>query len=283
MEAKTAFPIGLPHSNTGIEEMMMIEQDLFLHPFESAAREEMLKTLNFKNQIEEQYIHFEEKKRRPDLLGKTVKVSELQVPRVYRIAHRICQQFNMDLPSIFVYEDFYYAIDSKGMENPWIELSASLITDFTDKELEFLLAREIGKIHFHYTYFNTLLCEALEMLAKGAVPFSNGIVEDVAKVIFYRWSRLINYSVDCFGYLVCQDLHAASQAILKCVLNSVFLAENTNMREFINQAKGINELHDPVYEAAKSDEQFPYAPFRIKNILAYASSERAMMARKLLI
>jgi Zn-dependent protease with chaperone function len=261
----------------------MIEQHLFTHPLESITREEVFKILNFKEQIEEQYIHFEEKKRRPDLLGKTVRVNERQFPHVFQIASKIGEQIGMEAPPVFVYEDFFYTVNSKGMANPWIELSASLVTDFTDKELEFLISREMGLIHFNHTHLNTLMNQALEMLAKGIIPFTSGIVEDVAKVVFYRWSRLSHYSADCFGFLICQDLKAATQAILKCVLNSAFLAENTNLAEFIKQAEAINELHDAVYEATKSDEQFPYAPLRIKYLIAFASSERAIKASKILV
>lgn len=256
----------------------MIENHLFCHPLEETALNEVTKTLNFKTVLKDQYIHFEEKKRRPDLLGKTVKVGERQFPEVFHIVKKIEQRTRLKMPDIFVYEDFYYSSESKGIENPWIELSASMIADFTVKELEFILAREICRIHYKHTYYNTLMNETLEMYAKGLVPLSDGIVGDVAKIIFYRWNRLANYSADCFGYLICMDLYASINSILKCVLNSKSLVESVNISEYLKQAEVINEMHDFVYESAKSDEQFPYGPFRIKNLIAYASSDRAMQA-----
>jgi hypothetical protein len=262
---------------------MNINQQLFSHPLEASALEELVKTLNFKDQIEEHYIHYEEKKRRPDLLGKTIQISEKQFPRIYQIAKKIGQQTQITVPEIFVYEDFYYAIDSKGMERPWIEISASMVNDFTDKEIEFMLAREFYKIDQKHTYYHTILQESLEMYAKGLIPFSEGMAEDIAKVVFYRWSRLAHYSADSFGFALCGNLKAGIQSVLKCVLNSVFLANHTNLSEYIKQAEKINELHDQVYEATKSDEPFPYGPFRIKYLMAYASSERAMKAKAELI
>ncbi|WP_042347600.1 M48 family metallopeptidase [Bacillus massiliigorillae] len=258
----------------------MIETHLFSHPLEETAFDEVTKTVNFKSVLEDQYIHFEEKKRKPDLLGKTVKVSERQFPEVFYIVKKIEQRTRLKMPDIFVYEDFFYAIESKGIDNPWIEVSASMITDFTEKELEFMLAREICRVYYKHTHYTTLMNESLEMYAKGLIPFSNGIVGDVAKVIFYRWNRLANYSADCFGYLICMDLHASTKSILKCVLNSKFLANNINLAEYLKQAEAINELHDSVYESTKIDEQYPYGPFRIKNLIAFASSERMIRANK---
>ena len=261
----------------------MIERQLFSHPLEETALGDVMKTVNFQSLLEDQYIHFEEKKRRPDLLGKTVRVSEKQFPKVYGLCRNIEQKTGLKVPDLFVYEDFFYSMESKGIDTPWIEVSASMVTDFTEKELEFMLAREVGRIHYQHTHYHTLMNESLEMYSKGLMPFTDGIVEDVARVQFYRWNRLAHYSADCFGYLISRDLQAAAQAILKCVLNSRYLAENINLAEYLKQAEAINELQDSVYESAKSDELFPYGPFRIKYMMAYASSERAIEAGKQLM
>lgn len=240
----------------------------------------MLKAINFKEQLRENYIFFEEKKRRPDLLGKTVKVTANQFPEIYQIAKNIEGKTQLNIPDLFVYEDFYYGMESKGIEKPWIEISASLLRDFSENEIEFMLAREMYQIQYKHTYYRILLEQSLQLLGKGYLPFSEGIAEDAAKVIYYLWSRISNYSADCFGYIVCMDIEASIKAILKCVLNSVILAENMNLLEYIKQGEAINGLHDEVYEATKSDEQFPYGPFRIKNLLAYSTSEKALLAKE---
>lgn len=258
----------------------MIDQRLFSHPLERTAFDEMLKVVNFEEVLENQYIHFEEKKRKPDLLGKTVKVSEKQFPQVHSLIRDMERKTGLRMPDLYVYEDFYYSMESKGILEPWIEVSASMIADFNSKELEFMLARELGRVHFKHTRYSTLMNESLELYAKGLIPFSEGVAEEVARVMFYRWNRLASYSVDCFGLLLADDLHAATQSILKCVLNSKYLAKNINLPEYLKQAEGINGLHDQVFEAAKNDEQFPYGPFRIKYLLAYTASEQMLQARK---
>jgi Zn-dependent protease with chaperone function len=258
----------------------MMNQQLFSHSLEKTAFEEMLKAVNFQEILKDQYVYFEEKKRKPDLLGKTVKVGEKQFPKVHSILKKLEQATHIKTPDVYVYEDFYYAIESKGIDKAWIEVSASMIADFTEEELEFMLARELGRIHFKHTHYSTLMNESLELYAKGLIPFSDGVVEEVARVMFYRWNRLANYSADCFGLLVGNDLEAAIQSILKCVLNSAFLAKNINLSEYLKQSEAINELHDHVYEATKNDEQFPYGPFRIKYLIAFSASDRAIQARK---
>ena len=38
----------------------------------------------------------------------------------------------------------------------------------------------------------------------------------------------------------------------------------------------INRLNDMEYEYTKLDERIPYGPYRVKNLIAYASSENGM-------
>ena len=64
------------------------------------------------------------------------------------------------------------------------------------------------------------------------------------------------------------------------VLNSVMLAEQVDVREFIRQASEINSLDDTVSNYTKADESVPYAPHRIQNLLAYAVSERGILSKE---
>ena len=96
------------------------------------------------------------------------------------------------------------------------------------------------------------------------------------KASVYKWYRIINYTCDNFGYLMCNDLKTCINAILKTILNSSFLVENINVSEYLNQSIEINKLNDTVYNFTKADEKVPYGPFRIKNLLAFSSSKRAI-------
>ena len=66
------------------------------------------------------------------------------------------------------------------------------------------------------------------------------------------------------------------------VLNSVLLAEQVDVKEFIGQASEINRLDDIVSNYTKADEASPYAPHRIQNLLAYVVSERGMNTKNLI-
>ena len=117
-------------------------------------------------------------------------------------------------------------------------------------------------------YFNLL----------DSVPTLNvgEIIENISKVKLYKWSRIANYTEDNFGYLIVKDIDICISAILKTILNSCFLSENINVAEYIKQAEKINSLDDNIHNYTKLDEKVPYGPFRIKNLISFASSRRGM-------
>lgn len=208
------------------------------------------------------------KLKRPDLLGKTVKASLFQFSNIYNMVADLSDEMGIDVPDVYVYEDFYYGVESFGVSTYWIEISAKSISDLKENELRFILAREIFKISEGITREVTLINQL-----GSAVPYE---IQGILRLEFNKWYRCTNFSADNYGYLCCKNLSDAVHAILKLVLNSVVLAEEVDVMEFMKQTSEINRLHDKVYNYAKLDETVPYAPFRIKNLFAYAVSERGM-------
>lgn len=238
--------------------------DLQEEAFESLEKEDVFKIAI--PAFEKMYVDIDYKLRQPDLLGKTVKATTNQFSEVYCMVEDLADEAGIEVPAVYIYEDFYYGMESYGVEEFWIEISAKTIKDLNKKELCFLLAREIYKIADGITRMNTLMNMQAEILYD----------RKAYKLAFYKWYRLANYTADNYGYLACRSIKDAINAILKLVLNSVSLAQEVDIEEFIGQAAEISRLNGKVYNHTKLDEPIPYAPYRVKNLLAYAMSDRAM-------
>ena len=226
----------------------------------------------FQKDIEEVYDDIDFKIKQPDLLGKTVRVTEKQFGVIDRMLTDMSKRANIDKPEVYVYEDYFYGAESYGVKKPWIEVSAKTVQDFSEDEFKFVLAREIYKISDGVTKMRTMMDERFGIISSLAPKQ----LEKMSKLEFYHWYRLACFSADNYGYLECGSVKGATKAILLIVLNSRLLVENTNIKEFIEQASKINNLDDNISNYTKADEPAPYAPHRIQNILSYAVSERAM-------
>jgi hypothetical protein len=257
----------------------MISRELYEHYLEKELLEKIDDT-SFKEELMYNYKNYDEKIRKPDLYGKTVQVTKSQFGPIHDMMVSVAEILEIPVPKAYVYEDFYYGLESKGADEPWLEISAKTLSDFTGNEFLFLLAKEMCNIKLKHTYYYTLTNEFLNAIAEGNFIMGMDSVAKAAKVSMYKWSRISNYTSDSLGYLICKDLKSSINAILKLVLNSVHLAEQVNLLEYIKQAESINELDDNIYNFTKLDEQVPYAPLRVKNLIAYASSDRGMKALK---
>lgn len=249
-----------------------MDRKYFIHVQQDEAYRQYQDGVMFQEDIEKVYEEIDCKFKVPDLLGKTVRVSERQFPEVYKILHEILSDAGTENVPVYVYEDYYYGAESYGIEHPWIELSAKTIQDFTDSELKFALAREIYKIADGVTRQRTMMEERFKAMRK-VMPDK---LEEVSRLSFYHWYRLANYSADNYGYLMCGNIKTAVNAVLKMVLNSVMLVEQVDVKEFIGQASAINRMNDVVSNYTKADESMPYAPHRIQSLMAYAVSERGV-------
>lgn len=257
----------------------MVKEEQYINLNEKQAFIDMNETVAFSDEVMYYYKHYKEKAMIPDLLGKTVRVSERQFPKIYKMVSSICDLLQMIVPDIYVYEDFYYGVESKGSDQPWIEISVKTILDFSAEELTFLLARELCHIHLGHTYYHTLIDETLETLSRQGI-MGKETVEKTWEAVMCKWSRLSHYSADAFGYAVCGSAPAAIRAIGSLILNSRHLAKELDLLQYMKQAEEINKLDDTVSILAKMDEQVPYGPLRVKNIVQYASSTRGLELRK---
>ena len=250
----------------------MMERSVFIHAGQDEAYSQYEGGVMFQEDIEKVYDEIDYKVKLPDFLGKTVRVSEKQFPKVFQMVGGMAKEAGISSPTVYVYEDYYYGAESYGISNSWIEVSAKTIQDFTDKELQFVLAREIYKIADGVTKQRTMMEERFKVIRQMAPDQ----LEKSSRLSFYHWYRLANYSADNYGYLMCGSVKNSVDAVLKMVLNSVMLAEQVDVKEFISQASEINRLDDMVLNYTKADESVPYAPHRIQNLLAYAVSERGI-------
>lgn len=256
----------------------MLDKKYYIHVGTDAAFEKYNEESAIGEDIEKVYKAIEYPMKRPDLLGKTLLVTDRQFSGIYRMVRTLCTFLEMEIPEIYVFEDFFYGLESYGMGEYWIEISAKTIRDFTDKELEFLFARELYKIKYGVVYQTMLKNQIFQL--QSSIPAVGEIVKKTSKMTFNHWCRLENYTADNFGYLMCRDLTACVNAIAGMVLNSKSMLAEMDMGAFISQASEINKLDDTVSNYTKADEVLPYAPYRVESLMAYAVSKRGIAARK---
>lgn len=255
-------------------------QDFYFYDRYEQLTKELKQTIPSYDSIKAYYQEFDEKIKKPDLYGKTVKVSSKQFKNVFRILTSLAKEMQMEVPEVFVYENFYYEIESYGTDKPWIEVSAKTIADFGEDELRFLFAREFFKIKNAITELYMVCEQSLKIINENLniVLFSDS-VSKIFKVKYAQWSRICQFSADNYAFLYTKsigdtnigNLKTCLIVILTMILNNRKLVETINLTEYLNTASEINRMDDPVSIYTKNDEKMPYGQYRIKNLIRFAS------------
>lgn len=247
----------------------------FFHPSYLEKTKELNDILPYQDEIIACYAEYEGKLKKPDLLGKTIRVTERQFPQIYSFVYELSQGAKIPPPNVFVYEDFYYGMEAKGANSPRIEISAKTIADFSPEAIKFLLARELCRIKYGIVKLSRVAEQALQMLSNTSLVPGTGTMAQGLTITYANWSRTAHYTADCYGYLIVQDVNVCIKAILAVILNNLALVEQVNVCDYLAQAKDIYLLDDTVSRYSQNDEKIPYGPLRIRNLLAFASSYAA--------
>ena len=260
-----------------------IMQEIYFHPLYFEKLEELERTMPFQDEVVTYFTEFEGRLKKPDLYGKTLRLSERQMPELWAVVQKVSEKGKISPPPIYVYEDFYYGVEAKGALSPRLEISAKTIEDLSAEALEFLIAREICRIKWHMQKTALAMEQTLEMsneknlltkLLPGTQTLSEGL-----RITYANWSRLSHYTADRFGYLVSRNISVCVRTILALVLNNIKLAGKVNVREYLKQMPDIYRLDDLVSRFSENDETIPYGPLRIKSLLAFASMEEVIHFR----
>ena len=138
-------------------------QEIYFHPHYFEKLTELERMMPFQNEVLTYYMEFEARIKKPDLHGKTLRLSERQLPEIWEVVESISATGGISPPSVHVYEDFYYGVEAKGADSPRLEISAKTIEDLSFESLKFLIAREICRIKWSMYKTATAMEQALEM------------------------------------------------------------------------------------------------------------------------
>lgn len=260
-----------------------IKRERYINLNEDKALKDMMKYIPCEDSLRDYYRKMEQDNRFPDLLGKTIEVNSYQFKEIHEIVVQMSETLNIIKPRVFVYEDLYYRAEVDGIDYQWIEISSKLIEDFTEDELKFILGKQLACIqskHYYYESISRAILDVIENVDRiPGVRILNvvnqlDIYKAFLKANINRWRRIVNYSTDSCGLLLCDSPKAAVSAINKQILNNSSLINEIDIKEYIKKAEEIQRIRGTMVNSTKLDETVPYGPYRILELLRYASSIR---------
>jgi Zn-dependent protease with chaperone function len=216
---------------------------------------------------------------RVQVMGSYLRTSEDCFPELYRAVQETCDILDVPKrPAVYIQPGDLNAFTA-GVEQPILVINAGLIDSMGDEELRFVIGHELGHIKSgHVLYYQ--LAMLLPVLAEvvGAATLGIGsLLSFPLEIALLRWQRMSEFTADRAGLLACQDVNAATMAMIKLAGLPLKFAEKVNTDDFLAQAREFESFDsDKLDWMAKIlsglGQSHPWTVMRARELLRWIDS-----------
>ena len=208
-------------------------------------------------------------------VASTVRLSENQLPEIYRHLPPICEKLGIEEP------EFYLKMDP--MPNAWtfgdtrifITVTSGLLQMMDDEELDAILAHECGHIMCRHVLYHSVASYILSGVDRLGIL---GKLTTPIQLAFLYWQRKSELSCDRAGAIITSP-EVVGRAMARFSAGPKEITEKLNMEEWAQQA----DLYDDIYNSntwnkalqiyAISSQSHPFSAVRVREILKWGRSE----------
>lgn len=184
---------------------------------------------------------------RMELLGSNLKVTERQMPTLYKIMRKACDTLEVPEPLFYISSTPDLNAYTACPDKPIVCVYSYLLDMMDEEELSFVIGHELSHIkseHIIYQALGTVLganlLGAMLAMVPGLGAFSGPAIYAL-NYAYYEWFRAAELSCDRGGYLACQNFKASCSALMKLAGSSHRYMKELNLDEFINQSRDFQE------------------------------------------
>jgi Zn-dependent protease with chaperone function len=218
---------------------------------------------------------------RVQLMGSYLRASEDSFPDLYRAVQEGCEILDVPTrPAVYIQPGGLNAFTA-GVDQPILVFNAGLIDSMTADELRFVVGHELGHIksgHVLYYQIAMLLPLVAEVVAAATLGMG-ALVALPVEVALIRWQRMSELTADRAGLLACQDINAATTALIKLAGLPTRFFDRVNPEDFLAQAREFEAFDsDRLDWMAKIlsgvGQSHPWTVMRASELLRWVDSGR---------
>ena len=182
-----------------------------------------------------------------DNIASSIQINEQQLPEVYQLLVQACRILDLEVPQLYVRQNpvpnaYTFAMQGK---KPFIVLHSSLLDLLEPKELQAVIAHELGHLKCNHGVYLTMA--NLLMLSTSLLPFG-GLFYRALQDQLLHWLRCAEFTCDRAALLVTQDARTVISVLMKLCGGSPQLAAMLNVDAFLEQARTYEELDSDLWQ-----------------------------------
>jgi Zn-dependent protease with chaperone function len=253
----------------------MLSQHDFIHPEDEAARRNMEAIPGFASAVKaflklglEQYYHGIN-------MASKIRLSEKQLPELYRKLPPICQKLGIAEPEFYLEMNPAPNAYTFGDSRIFLTVTSGLIEYLTEDEVNAVLAHECGHIACHHVLYHTMA----NLLKAGADMFGLlGFFTTPIQLALLYWSRRSELSADRAAAAAMGSATPVIETMVRLSGGSKAITGKVDIREYAAQADAYDALQESNWDkvlqtAAIAYQSHPFAAVRVREILKWCDTE----------
>lgn len=248
----------------------------FIHPEDAAALQQMESIPGFATLIKKVLAIGLEKLQYGINMASTIRLSERQLPEIYRRLPPICERLGIPVPELYLKMDPNPNAWTYGDTRIYITLTSGLLETMDDEELDAVIAHECGHILCRHVLYHTIAQWISSGLASLGVLGSLAAPVEYALLYWYRKSEL---SADRAASIVTSpEKVAAFMARFSGGPSSI--TSRIDLHEWARQADEYDRIQNSglwnktLQLAVIAGQDHPFAAVRVREILKWGESDQ---------
>lgn len=252
----------------------MIKPSEFIHPEDAAALRQLESIPGFPALAKKVLELGLEKLKYGMNMASTIRLSEKQLPKLYRHLPPICEKLGIPEPEFYLEMDPNPNAYTSGDTRVFIVVTSGLVEMMDDEEFDAVLAHECGHILCRHVLYNMVAM----YVAMGLDAL--GILGTMAKPVEYAllyWSRKAKLSCDRCASIVTSP-QVVTRVMARFSGGPKSITQNLNMQEWAKQADMYDEIrNDGLWNKTLQlsviiDQGHPFHAVRVREILKWGES-----------
>lgn len=208
-------------------------------------------------------------------MGSYIRLSERQLPEIYRHLPPICAKLGIEEPELYLEMNPVPNAYTYGDTRIFVTLTSGLLECLTDEELDAVIAHECGHILCRHVLYHTIadfvknFAEALGVLGALIIP--------VRYALFY-WYRMSELSCDRAAALITSP-EVLSSAMARLSGGPKSITEDINFDEWAKQADEYERIRQDgtwnktLQTLAVMNLSHPFAAVRVREVREWCRTE----------
>ncbi|XP_039133932.1 uncharacterized protein LOC120270918 [Dioscorea cayenensis subsp. rotundata] len=218
-------------------------------------------------------------------IGTSVLVTENQLSELYQLLIEAAKVLNIEAPDLYVRQNpspNAYTLAISGRK-PFIVVHTSLVGLLTKRELQAVLAHELGHLKCDHGLWLTFA--NIVTLGAYSIPGLGGLIAQRLEEQLFRWIRAAELTCDRAALLVAQDPKVVISVLMKLAGGCPSLSEQLNVDAFLEQARSYDKASSSpigwyIRNAQTSQLSHPLPVLRAREIDEWSRSQQYKLLLK---